>query len=324
MKKTNFADHIFEYYKWSKGHATYYFEEAFDEYYNIKKDYTLKNLNEKYFEYCKWNKVMPPNINETAFERQKAYEYLKEALSDQTDYELKSIYTVGLLNSYNQLIEAVGNFKFNSRPINGQSYGDHQNYATESILFDLSLVYPAVLGTIGSIDRLLEKDPAKCSETEQEQIASLRTTISYWIDDLSQTRINLLDRQRAYHDAWDYNHYREWTLGPGRRRVTNHALGEAKNEWRLSKNSACNTLLKFLERMQRINNEYYYIDASTSESYAESVQERLAYTGLYQDGIKNIKKGPFGFCYLDQEEKDKLAAQKVMRKQMSKKTTTQE
>lgn len=295
--------------------AIEYFPNFFGENLIVTTDHNIDDLEREYLEYCKkYFNIFERDTNNERYQILQAYEYIKTHLKEHTKFQANSELSKKILQSYDELISTMGSYKFST--YDDTSYGAVQNNTNKNILLEISLFQPFFESVLKNIDDYFATIP------EAEQIDEFYCGLVSKLEELK----NLLDHsekklksaQEEYHTAWNgknapYYYRRDYNIPS----YTASELGEAKKEWRLKRNEACYSILKFFKGLENINKTLYCNVAEFREKDNE-----LEISNLYNGAVTNIVKGPNYFCYLDEGYKRKVAEQieeKARQKAMVKK-----
>ena len=278
---------------------------------NVTTGYKIEDLENEYLQCCvKYFTIYSTNSANERFFIQMAYEYIKTILTEHNKFEVNSSLANNILNSYNKLVSTMSAYRF--CPNWKDSYGALQNDTNKKILFEISLFQPVLISVLKNIDNYIGtiSAPGKIDEFYCDLISKLEELKN----SLDSSYEELSNAQQEYHATWDANYRRE----RGMNFRTKSELGEAKKEWRLSRNDACHSILNFFRELENINIALYYGTFKYDEQNYGIDDETLEVSESYNNGVKNIVKSPNYFCYLNETEKKEIAQQKILRKLQSK------
>ena len=286
--------------------AIQFFPDFFGKDLCVSSSFGLKDLENQYLKYCvKYFTNYSAQGCSERFDIQTGYEYLKTILTNQQKFKINSKISSEVLDSYENLILTISKYHFN--PHRKGSYGDKQNETNRELLFEISLLTPVLYSILKNIDLYFEN----ISESE---IDGFYCTVIYrlnnMIKSLNTINNNLIKYQRRYYDTWNMVNRPGYNQQPSS--YTN--LGYAKKEWRLSRNKAVRTILDFYNELDSINIALYYGTFQFDKENYGLDQATIEISQNYNNGINNIINGPNYFCYLNKEEKEEIAIQKIRNK----------
>jgi len=290
----------------AKKNALKYFPTFFRKDLCVSSHLGLPDLETQYLNYCvKYFTNYSYQGCSERFDIQTAYEYLKTILTNQQNIKINSKISNKVLDSYKSLIWTISNYHF--IPHRKGSYGDKQNETNQRLLFEISLLTPVLYSISKNIDLYLEN----ISESE---IDGFYCTLIYKLNNMTKSLNNsnndLKRYQQKYYDTWNLVNRPGYHQQPS----SYTDLGYAKKEWRLSRNKAVRKILEFYKELESINIALYYGTFEYSDKNYGLDQATIEISQNYNNGINNIINGPNYFCYLNDEEKEEIAIQKILKK----------
>lgn len=287
--------------------AIQFFPDFFGKDLCVSSSFGLKDLENQYLKYCvKYFTNYSAQGCSERFDIQTGYEYLKTIITNKQNMKINSKIPTKVLNSYKNLISTISNYHFN--PHRKGSYGDKQNETNKELLFEISLLTPVLYSILKNIDLYLE------NVSKTEKIDNFYCLLIYRLNSLVEylniANHDLKDTQQEYHDTWNLVNRPGYNQHPFP--YTN--LGYEKKEWRLSRNKAVRTILDFYNELESINIALYYGTFQFDKENYGLDQATIEISQNYNNGINNIINGPNYFCYLNKEEKEEIAIQKIRNK----------
>ena len=302
MKKYYFEDEVI-----SKKNAIKYFPSFFGSDYILLNDKSLKELDERYLEYCK--KYFTKFSMDDNYDRvmiKKAYDYISYMLiASKHTYKLKSEITKTLLDDYDNLVNTISKYRFNA--VGEGSYGDNQNKTNKNIIFEISLLRPYLIKILTDLDRYFENiaDVNSISYNDNQLMERLEKLEKKLIE-VNET---LIMTGKHYHRTWNSTNRRKWYGG----KATESDLGKSKIEWKKAKNYACRVVLDFYREIDNL-----YTNSILDGTIINSIDEAYEYQKQYQKATSKIVSGPNYYSYLSDQQKTELTAENTLRKKLRK------
>lgn len=269
-------------------------------------DYEYNRYEENHF-----SSFFIPSPRSECLKREQAinrgYAYIKGLIEDREKndigYMLSS--TAVPLRQYYTLTDEIGRYSF--IPHHDSSFGANQNRANDEILYDLVLFEDLVKDMLIKIDKYCKEHNDEYKNDINERLFDLADNNSYHREKLEAARIK-------YHRIWN---------GACRGNEYNYKeLGEAKQEYRKTKNETCKYVLDFVKELYSISCAIDVLTYDTKKDPLIALVEGVKSTQFnreYHEAFKNIVNGPNYYAYLDKEEKERQSkVNKELKKQLKK------
>ena len=208
-----------------------------------------------------------------------------------------------LWTQYLQLEDQIATYKFD--PKRDNSKGAIQNRINNQILDQLSLFNPLIYNICFTTSKKIRN-----KELSQEFIEQLNGKLDNLFNELNDMQNKLLYAEDGYHEDWNHCARPESFY----ERVSVKDLGKSARDWRKTRNEACYIMLKFVFEMVDIDIATYYGTFDyRNEQYGldEFTVQKIDY---FNQCLAYLQHSNNYFCYLDKEDKQEIAIQKVLRK----------
>jgi len=234
------------------------------------------------------------------------YDYLDDIYSKDINISNKRK-TVGtiyrLWYEYTGLEKQIAAYRYTARW--DDSKGAIQNSVNLQILEQLSLFNPIIYDICTTICKNTKED--KLSKKIKQELENKLDKLAL---DLNEARNKLYYYEGCYHEDWDHCARPVYYT----KKATPKDLAQSMNEWRKSRNEACFTMLEFVRKLIEINIAVYYNTFDyQNEQYGldEHLIQKINY---YNECMKYIRHSKNYFCYLDEDEKQEIAIEKILKR----------
>ena len=180
-----------------------------------------------------------------------------------------------------------------------------QNKINKQILDQLSLFNPLIYDTC-----LIVSEKIKNGELSKKYVNQLLYKVENLYNKLNDTRNILSYAEDGYHEDWNRC---VRSIGFSKK-VSLNDLGNSSNDWRKARNDACYIMLKFAYEMLEIDVATYYGTFDYKNEQYGLDKHTVQKINYFNDCIKHLQHSNNYFCYLDKEDKQEIAIQKVLRK----------
>ena len=281
MKKSEF-----EYDRKRREEAIIFFPNFFGEDLCVSETATPEDLQKEYQRLF----ISKDNNELNKFSFQDAYYYLRNAIKEEIP-ELTSPMGQKIYEQYKALINEISKYKFNvlsKRP-------QRKNIVNREILYELAFLRKYIIKQIEIIDQYFTQEDLKEIKNEKYQIIYNSSKELY---NLLLNEVEKLKNKKVYYSAIALK-----MIHSGRnytRRINLRCLGDAREEWRKERNSACHTIMTFYNLISLAGFVAYY------ELFGKNRDAYRKYCGYYgpeyDDDLEFIKKGPNYYNYLSRDQ----------------------
>ena len=240
-----------------------------------------------------------------------AYNFIRDLIQEKEDYVLKTKTSSTLLDQYYKICSEIGKYKFVAHFKNSTGY--NQNLNNDNMVMNLTLFEPIIKEALKDIDAFVRENP-NCDFTN-----AVDKKLKDMIDINNLSLFKLTDSRTRYH--------RVWTGACRRDCYTYSELGEAKQEYRKTKNATSRRILDFARELVEIDSKImaYKYASLTGEDYetkkkafSHIVRSNNLIDG-YDQIVGRITYGPNCYSYLTEEEIETHTKENKKSKQLIKK-----
>lgn len=217
----------------------------------------------------------------------KALQYVRAEINKYRDFSLNTPQAQKAFNAYVDILEELGKYEFVARDDN--TYGDNQNKTNKNILLYFTLFEDEIMQAI----KILDENVTNNEEIEYK--------LNRGAELLKYEQMHLQGARKQYHDTWDCNNHWQRAYEKGvYENMTETNLGRDKKYWKIRRNRSCNVLLKFIKKIEELAKQCDW-DIQIG----------------FKDYLKYLRKQPYYFCFIDDQQKKQLEEAKRLRKEQS-------
>lgn len=234
------------------------------------------------------------------------FQYISIKIVEEKNIKFESKDITAIYSKYKELVQEISNYYFISHGEN--SYGATQTRANSDILIYLFALKGLLIDALKELDSFLKLDTSISDEKNLKN--DLLNKLEIMLGEMDNTVTEASQARDKYHENWDLSCRTRRKY----RTVFHSDLGRLKKEWRLNKNKACRMILNTYEEIINLNkqiDDYFKLNKKSSENMSKK----------YQYFMERLTKSPNYYCFLTQEEIEKISEEnktkKLERKQRS-------